>query len=350
MISPGEADKFILFRLSVAADHRPLVFHIEERAGNRGVMEDNVRPPNRQQANKDAALWLAKIKLGTADNAAFEEWRSAHIANEIAFARALAAYEAASSDLVAAQIPQVGRRTLLRAAGSAAVALTLGAGVFTGRAYAWSTATSGVGERRLVRLPDGSGARLNTDSRLSWRFDSSSRTLWIERGEVALDLRHGVASILHGPDEKVALSAGRFNARLRGNTLDLLVMRGNATVDSRTVSAGLTPVMARAGEGLLVPSGAPVLRAATIDQLAASLAWQQGEILFEHETLGSAVEEYNRYLTRKIIIIDRDLANIPVGGRFTSDDPAAFLRALQVGLGIRVSVSDTSFLLTREKN
>lgn len=309
-------------------------------------MEDNVC----QQASKDAALWLAKIELGTADNAAFEEWRSAHIANEIAFARALGAYEAASSDLdLAVEMPQVGRRTLLRAAGSAVVALTLGAGVFTGRAYAWSTATSGVGEHRLVRLPDGSGAKLNTDSRLSWRFGSSSRTLWIERGEVALDLRHGAASILHGPDEKVSLSAGRFNARLRGNTLDLLVMRGKVAVYPKTVSAGMTPVIARAGEGLLVPLGAPVLRTATTDQLAASLAWQQGEILFEHETLGSAVEEYNRYLTRKIIIIDRELANIPVGGRFTSDDPAAFLSALQVGLGIHVSLSDTNFLLTREK-
>jgi len=64
----------------------------------------------------------------------------------------------------------------------------------------------------------------------------------------------------------------------------------------------------------------------------------------------ATIASANSYLTRKIIIIDRDLANIPVGGRFTSDDPAAFLRALQVGLGIRVSVSDTSFLLTREKN
>lgn len=307
-------------------------------------------PPSRQRSSEDAALWLAKFELGTADDAAFEEWRSAHVANEIAFARAVAALEAATPD-VAAEVsaPGVGRRGLLRAAGGAALALTIGVGGFTGRAYAWSTATSRVGERRLVELPDGSGAKLNTDSKLSWRFGPSSRSLWIERGEVALDLRPGAASILHGRGEKVALSAGRFNARMRGETLDLLVLRGQAMSRPSGMSVGIAPVIARAGEGLLVPLGAPVLRAATADQLAASLAWQRGEILFEHETLGSAVEEYNRYLARKIIIVDRDLANIPVGGRFTSDDPASFLRALQVGLGIRVSASDTSFLLTREK-
>ena len=96
-----------------------------------------------------------------------------------------------------------------------------------------------------------------------------------------------------------------------------------------------------------MPTGAPVVRSATVDEMAATLAWQRGEILFQHETLGSAVEEYNRYLSRKIIIVDRDLADMPIGGRFTSNDPSAFLRGLQIGFGIKVSTSPTGFLLTR---
>lgn len=154
---------------------------------------------------------------------------------------------------------------------------------------------------------------------------------------------------MHGLNEAVALSGGRFNARLRGDTLNLLVLRGTATVRPDPVSAERASVVANTGQGLLLPSGTAVLRTVAADQVAASLAWQHGEILFEQETLGSAVEEYNRYLAHKIIIVDRDLANIPVAGRFTSNNPAAFLRALQVGLGVRVSQSDTNVLLTRKK-
>lgn len=300
----------------------------------------------RRTASQDAANWLARLDMGTADPEAFEVWRSASADNQVAFARTVALAEAAARDADGAEAPSaVSRRTALRAAGAGAALLCVGMAGLSTRAYAWSTASSDVGQCRTIILPDGSGARLNTDSKLSWRFNDDARTFWVERGEVALNLKAGPDALLHGPTETLALSPGLFNARLRADSLDLLVLRGQARI-AEPEAAGRPPMLVKAGQGLLLPAGAPVVRTTSAHQVAATLAWQKGEILFENETLGSAVEEYNRYLARKIVVVDRDLANIPVGGRFTSNEPGPFLHALELGLGVKVSTSDEGYFLT----
>lgn len=304
-----------------------------------------------EPAAAEAALWLARHVLGTIDVERFEAWRARDPAHAVAFARALATWE--SIDRIdepatpALQTPS--RRMLLRAAGVGAVAV-LAAGGMTGRAYAWSTATTRIGENRKVRLPDGSMAALNTDSALSWRFSESERSFWIGRGEIAIDLREGPQAIMHNDGRKTLLSPGRFNARLRGDTLDLLVLRGEAKIaptgEGKAAVHG-QPAMADAYQSLLLSSDTTLVRPTSRAQIASMIAWQQGEILFLDATLGTAVEEYNRFLTRKIVIVDPELGAIPVGGRFTSSNPTAFLHAVSAGLGVKVSSSGNDYLLTR---
>lgn len=304
-------------------------------------------------ADAQAAVWLARHKLNTIDVAAFEAWRARDIAHAIAFARALALWESVDRQLpaalspppAAARAPLLQRRQFLQAASAVLAVGIVAIGAGTTRAYAWSSAATRLGENRTIALPDGSTAALNTDSRLSWRFSRNERSLWIERGEIALDLRPGPAAILRSEGSAVILSEGRFNARLRGEALDLLVQRGRAQVAGRPAAP-----LVEASKGVssvLVSPGAAVIRLANADQVESITAWQQHEILFRDATLGSAVEEYNRFLPRKIVIVDRELASIPVGGRFVTSDPDAFLRAISAGLNVRVSQSPTAYLLTR---
>lgn len=297
-----------------------------------------------------AAFFVAQYRLGTIDEAAFQAWRSRAPAHAIAFARTLAMLENLE-DVLAADARRVSapmaRRTLLRAAAAAVAIGVVGGGITTGRAYAWSTAATALGESRTVRLSDGSVAALNTDSRLSWRFSDSARCLWVERGEIALNLRPGAAAIVHGGGRGVMLSEGRFNLRRRDAALDLLVLAGRAEV-RREGAAGGAIVDSRHGtRSLLVSKEAAIARVADAAQVDGITAWQRNEILFQDATLGSAVEEYNRFLPRKIVIVDRELASIPVGGRFTTTDPTAFLKAVTTGLNVRVSESSTAYLLTR---
>jgi transmembrane sensor len=291
--------------------------------------------------SEQAALWLARHQLGTLDGEAFHAWRAADARHALAFARALAAWEAAGHLPVpeeACIAAPVSRRSFLRGAAAASAATLAGAGGFAARAYAWSTASTRLGESRKIRLPDGSSAALNTLSRLSWRFSAHERTLWIEQGEVAVDLVDGPSATFHGEDRLAHLSAGRFNARLRGDMLDLMVLRGRAETPGAS---------AQGGHSLLISPHGAVSRPFNAMQMATAIAWQQGEILFPDTTLGAAVEEYNRYLARKIVIVDPELAAIPVGGRFTSSDPAAFLRGVSLGLGVHVATSESGYFLTR---
>lgn len=302
-----------------------------------------------------AALWVAQDRLGTIDETAFARWRDAHPLHGLAFCRALAAWErAGGGGDIGADAPQEevtpaatgaqpSRRGFMRAAGIAAAVMVAGSGTLATRAYAWSTAETAIGENRMVSLPDGSVAWLNTDSRLSWRFSGTRRTLWIERGEVALDIVSGPEAFVHGDDRALGVSAGRFNARLRSDALDLLVLKGRAW----TRETGSAAQSVNAGQSLLVSPGAAAARNVGPAQIASAVAWQNGEILFQDMTLGMAVDEYNRFLDRKIIIVDRELAGIPVGGRFTSTDPTAFLHALSAGLDIRVAHANSAYLLTR---
>jgi transmembrane sensor len=302
-----------------------------------------------------AASWLAQYQLETIDEKGFAQWRDADPAHAMAFCRALAAWEHAGIlDPAAASFPPIpsayaavvmSRRGFMRAAGVVAALGIFGAASLATRAYAWSSAETALGESRRIALPDGSMAAINTDSRLSWRFSESERTLWVERGEVAVTLLDGPNAVIHGEGRSLSLSRGRFNARLRGEALDLLVLDGRAWVGKRN-GQGLTYPVTR-GESLLVSADAPIVRPASPAQIAGTTAWQNGEILFQNMTLGMAVDEYNRFLERKIVVVDRDLAGIPVGGRFTSTDPTAFLGAVSAGLGIHVSRSQSAYLLTR---
>lgn len=318
----------------------------------------NEKQRRKRRIAREAATWLARHDSGTIDEECFHAWRGASPEHAIAFARALAVWREAQSKADAdIPLPFQSRFTRRRAAaaiGGMGMAGLLTAGAFTSRAYAWDSSHSGVGECKRLILPDGSRAMLNTDSEMQWRFSDDERSLWIVRGEVGLELVPGIPARIHGLDRMASLSQGRFNVRLEGTAMDVTVLSGKASAAPISAPAVITgqpapaPVaIASPNEGLLLSAVAPSVRKASPQRLAATIAWQQGEIVFDNEPLQTAVREYNRYLAGKIVIADPDLTGIPVGGRFTSTDPADFLSALELGLGLRATRSNGGYVLTR---
>jgi transmembrane sensor len=298
------------------------------------------------RAERQAAQWLARWDHAGEQDAAslqqeFDLWLAAHAAHQAAYARLVGLIEPAhqlrqpvniqEADLA---VPAVWpRRELLWAGAKGLAALALGGGGFAVQALAWSTQSSAVGENRPLVLPDGCMARLNTDSQVSWRFHSDRREIWLERGEMALVVVPAVTCQLSIASGLLRLHSGRFNLRLRDGALGLLVLHGRAEYVAQEHHA---PVIAQTGQSLLMAENGPKLRLFSEQERDSSLAWQNGEILFQNDSLGNAVAEYNRYLRQKIVLVDRDLANILVGGRFTTADPSDFLKSLELGLGLQV--------------
>lgn len=299
--------------------------------------------PSWDTLSDQAALWYAQLDSGSADQKAFEAWRDADPAHAAAFARIAATAEVMdglrgvdhSADPDLRNAKPITRRNLLPwAAGFVAVAG--GTGMW-GASQARASASTAVGGRKTITLPDGGRLDLNTDTKASWEFDRTQRRIWLERGEIALAVPADPRPcLLYASKQTITFVAGALNARLRNTAVDVTVTKGTCSVQSQAGAAVRPTRQIRAGEAVLsAPDIAHVRRLSDSDLLFTS-AWTRGELVLQGQTLGTAVSEYNRYLDSKIVIADPELASIRLGGRFLTQDPTDFLASLQASFGIHV--------------
>lgn len=290
-----------------------------------------------------AAAWLARLDTGLADQVEFERWRSADPRHAVAFAKVAAVWSDLSRAGRALSAPaapprhQISRRRFLEAASVGAI-VVLGGGIAT-RARARQRMVTDVGQQLDRRLADGAIITLNTDTEVQWRERRDGVELWLKRGEVGL-IPAGRPFLLRAAETARLAPGGRYNARMRGPITDVTVLSGQA------ISAS---VAAERAHSLTLTATGALTRPTALPELQAIEAWGRGEVAFENERLSAAVEEYNRYLTRKLVIVDPRLAAVQVGGRFTSTDPSDFLRALSASLGVTSREAGDEVILTRAK-
>lgn len=302
-----------------------------------------------------ASLWLARLDSGSADVEAFEHWREAHPAHAAAFARTVRLWSRIGRPLSSLDVPTKAapsapsRRGFLRAAGVVTGASVIGAGAFASKTFARSTASTRPGERRRITLGDGVAIDLNTDSKVSWRWAEGAPCVWLDRGEAAVTVDGSSQSpcVLKAGDVTADLSIGEFNARLRGGSLNLLVLRGSGAL--RASQGDHAPsVRFERGQSVVATASDAFVQKASTGSLDEALAWRRGEIVFQGAPLGAIVEDYNRYLTRKLVIADPELSKLRLGGRFTNTDPSDFLDILRSSFGVRVvDAGDDTIMLTR---
>jgi transmembrane sensor len=217
-----------------------------------------------------------------------------------------------------------------------------------------SSLTTEMGESRDFHLEDGSVVKLNSRSRVDLRYSDDSRALILQYGEAQFDVAPDASRpFLVRAREHVLRAIGTaFNVRLNDESVELTVTHGIVGVDkvadtTSSVESSDQWIVAASGDskasgnrvsageqaelGLQdVPSIAPVLP----DQMAAKLAWQQGEIVFQGESLQEAIAEVNRYSAQQLVIVDDRIKTIPIGGRFKTGELANLLDILEHGFGI----------------
>ena len=304
----------------------------------------------------EASLWLARLDAGRASEQDLDAWRDADPRRAAAFAEVASAWTRldALREAEDQPLPKPSRRAWL-AGGGAALAASVAGGAWLGRdVLLRDRIVTGVGERRTLALPDGSSVELNTDTEVFWRFDRTRRRLWLSRGEAALMIVHdGLRPFELFTNQGLArLAAGQFNARLRPAGLDLIVLAGQAVVESATGSAQAHAEVsgpADARQALEVTAQRIAVVATPEEQVQSVQAWRRGEIVFEGQALSVAVEEYNRYLTRKLVIGDDKAGRLRLGGRFLTGDPDSFLDALRTTFGLRIIDDGSSRILLKSR-
>ena len=302
----------------------------------------------RERIREEAARWVVRLSdsPGAVERAEFEAWRASSIEHEIAFEREASAWERLDRlsalgppqakldpDLLSPASGDGLHRGALRrwAAVAASLLLVVGAG---SAAVLWVAASpayaTGVGERRLVVLSDGSTVELNTDSRMVVRYGRGRRRIQLMRGEAMFHIAPDQRPFLvQTAAAQLDAKPGDVSVRLTGDGARVTVKAG--AVVAETAAPLSAPIrlasLGPSSEVLIGPQGGKV-HAVSTDEMDRTLAWRQGAIALRGQTLAEAVAEFNRYNARKIVVADPVTGAIRVGGYFQTSDVDGFVRAV----------------------
>lgn len=204
-----------------------------------------------------------------------------------------------------------------------------------------------IGEIRQVPLSDGSLVAINTQSAVEVDMKPSLREVMLTRGEAWFKVAH---------DERrpFVVSAGRiriravgtaFSVRRHDDGADVQVTEG--VVETWTTGEEDRKVRVAAGSKAFVAEYEPPKTTEAPAEIERSLAWRDGQIALEGETLDQAVAQFNRYNLKKLVIADADLAQEKLVGQFRATEPNTFAEAIVTTLGATIKQSGDTIQLSR---
>lgn len=327
----------------------------------------------REAVREQAALWAVRLSdpsCDMAERAAFEAWRAADPAHEAAYERESVAWSELDRlrafrppegepdpDLFAPQRDAIAARPSSRhgrrptptrarapfgrkaAAAAAAVALTLGtAGAFGVSAIATPAYATGLGERRVVVLEDGTRIELNTNSKVVVRYRKGVREVRLVRGEAMFQVANDPrAFVVQTPGGELKTANGELAVRLKdGGPAQVTVKSGHVTVEPE---GGASAVALPPASAAVISASGAAVKTVTSDEIDRTLAWRQGAILLNGQSLAEAAAEFNRYNARQIVIADPSTAKLRLGGYFQTSDLPGFVKAVTGAFPVQADVA-----------
>ncbi len=230
-----------------------------------------------------------------------------------------------------------------RIAAGIAVAAVLAAGVYAGLGP--RTYETGLGERRVVTLSDGSKLSLDALTRVSVDYSRDARRLKLVRGQARFDVARDVTRpfTVAARDRTVVATGTAFNIDMLEPQVRVTLIEGKVVILPKARSA--EPVELRSGQQMVAAGGAaPRVVAAN---LAETTAWQQGKIVFDDEPLAEAVARVNRYSGHKLVVEGAARAT-RVSGVFEAGDTAAFVDAVTFYLPVTAAERDGGTVLAAD--
>jgi transmembrane sensor len=207
---------------------------------------------------------------------------------------------------------------------------------------------SGIGEVRRIALEDGSILVLNTATEVAVDFDERQRNIRLIHGEALFEVAHDKVRpfVVIANNAAVRAVGTAFAVRLESTQVDITVTEGVVEVVNSGSSGGAAAsasISGHAAKRVSANEKAVITRAHTLEvsPIAAAeanrrLAWQEGMVSFDGESLQTAVIEINRHNKRQIVVEDPALAAKPIVGVFRATDLEGFSAAAAEALKARV--------------
>ena len=214
--------------------------------------------------------------------------------------------------------------------------------------------TTRAGERRIVTLADGSEVALDSRSEVSVRYSAHARELTLTQGQARFDVAHDIERpfAVTADGHKVIATGTSFNVDLFGPSLLVTLIEGRVVVSSAPSWASPTKVdtpVARipldAGEQVVFsPKKPPKVTHVNLGQ---AIAWENGEVVSENDTLTTVVARINRYARNAVIIGDAQTDELRISGVFHTGDVDGFVSTIVEYLPVRAQKqADGTTLLT----
>lgn len=333
--------------------------------------------PSPLEIDQTAAGWAARRCAGLApeEQAALDSWLEADPRHVGAYAKAEAvlaeldrAGAAGAQALRPQQMPVPNpvwkRRAVLTGAAAAGLAVVGSTAALThlpavtADCAAWlmhmlgsESYSTSIGETKEVVLSDGSIVTLNTNSQIQVDYSAARRQIRLVQGEVLFDVaKHKKRPfIVIAGDTQVRAVGTSFTVRLLPQQpIQVLVREGVVEVKRPQVPQA-PPVRLAANTMAVAPPEAPISTEPVAEpQVTRNLAWREGRIAFDNETLANAAREFSRYSDVQIRV-PAELENQTITGLFVSTDPVGFARAAAISLNLHVEVSNREVWLRREE-
>lgn len=316
----------------------------------------NSVPHHSTLAEEQASLWAARLDgsvLSAADRAELDSWLGADPAHRAL----LSSYCQFSADLEQ-QLPLLAgiRDELAESPTATKTARPLpwlrwpalaGAALMVAAALAvilWQgqpqnqfrNIATPVAQRQAVTLADGTHVELNAQTALVVEFTADSRRVRLAGGEAFFSVSKDPARpfYVETPAGLIRVTGTQFNVRTEAaEALEVTVLEG--TVQVRPGAAAEARSL-QAGHRLVRTENRVDLTTLTPAQLDDTLAWRQGQIVFDGTPLREALARFARYHGRNLTATDA-AALQRVGGRRSLDDLDGFLSALEEVLPVRVT-------------
>lgn len=312
---------------------------------------------------QEAAVWRVRLmEDGTESSEAFETWRAdpdnAAAWEEIDDPWQRMGEEATSPELIAVRVGALQRarrsgrqRWQVRSNFGKVAAALLAFGVLLGAFVGWrwidarpAVYGTGMGERQVVRLADGSTVSLDSLSEVRVRYTGATRHLTLERGQARFEVAHGDARpfTVRARDQTVVATGTAFNIDMFGPEVLVTLLEGRITVMNVPVDPGATTPDPNGSGGLsasasrlspssidLAPGQQIVIRPAASPEVkpvsaSRATAWETGQLVFEDEPLSAAASRVSRYSGRRIAV-EGAAADLRVSGVFKAGDAAGFV-------------------------
>jgi len=345
--------------------------------------------PTHDRIEAEAARWIARGETpgwSAEDQAALETWLNESDAHRVAWLRLSSVWRRADrltvlwapertvengharSPTVDAKPRSQVRWQTLAACLALGVALlgALSPYLLRGR----DTYSTPVGGQQTIPLADGSRLELNTQTRLRAVVDERQREVWLHRGEAYFDVKPDPTRpfVVHAGDRRITVLGTRFSVRRDGGRFEVAVQEGRVRIDASDAAADIRRAPAATAPGhestnkalprVIVTAGQiayaePGTRATLVAKrvparVARELSWRQGLLAFESTRLDAVAAEFNRYHRRKLVIIDAEVAAIPIGGTFEAGDLDAFVRLLQRGFDLKATHDADEIRISRQ--